>query len=719
METIPPEPPKKQDKEMTFADVVREVHATKPDEAVLELPAEPAPLEIEQPKKISFTDPNVEAEEHAAAVRKAAGDILESQRRHEEIERNAGRLQTYKNNRAKLPQKEVEPATVPTEKSSLIFPSVESAPRTTEEQAAMEKTARDAREALAQTGEDKGEALKTAEEKIGSARAEVASLEQAEKAHEGFKDTTREAKVLAAEEQIRAAEKQRTTAQHQIRADELKAQIKDLEEQAARPGVKIPDIESKMQALEDQLHAEERAARGEESASLDTLREDEAKEGETIEPGSMVTIGEVIGKNPPETRREWKDKLRSLIMGMQEGHKRNKSPEEMTAFLAKDKDDWKERGKKLGVWSEKHITQNIEAYNKLHWSKKLAITGALVGGAALTSGVAPIVSGILLGGMYLQRVVGGIGFGMNRRKSLDAKIAADPTHKYANATEREKNMRSARQAMLYMGGTMLLGQGAVMGLEALGVGEWFGNLLGHHSAPVEHTPATVSAHPPEAHAMPTEGVAHGHGYEYSLKREAAEIWKQHIDPNTIADKNSDLYKLVTANEQTIDGVVHRIATDHHFYNADGTSIAIDPNAHITIGADHQVHIDDPTLHRLNPTQQDFVQAPEHTPTPTPPYHPEAAHAAPAGHEGAVTPTPQHEVVLGADHTGAAPAEAAAPASVPTHADAIPGHTAPASAETAPTTPTEVSAEHPEPPIAGHENILPNKWGLRVDEHVAD
>jgi hypothetical protein len=279
-----------------------------------------------------------------------------------------------------------------------------------------------------------------------------------------------------------------------------------------------------------------------------------------------------------------------------------------------------------------------EKYNKLNWKSKLAIAGILIAGVSLTSTTLPIASAMLSGMLYGQRVVGGIGFAMNRRKALDAKIAANPDHWLAGKSERVKNTYATALAAVYMGGTAFAVHEGVEALNALGVNEWLGNMLGHHPAASEVVPAsrpiTGLPHAPEISQMPAAAAAgeaaaqasvpevpavmihaqSGRGYEFMAKQLWEQLHSQDIDASKF-DAGSDIHKLLTATPETINEVVHRIASDpqHGFFNPDGTSAIIRPTDVLTIGANGQV---------LLMTPDDVIaHAPVGGPT-TPSYHPE-------------------------------------------------------------------------------------------------
>jgi hypothetical protein len=99
---------------------------------------------------------------------------------------------------------------------------------------------------------------------------------------------------------------------------------------------------------------------------------------------------------------------------------------------------------------------------------------------------------------------------------------------------------------------------------------------------------------------------------------AKQLWEQlhsqDIDASKF-DAGSDIHKLLTATPETIDTVVHQIASDpqHGFFNPDGTSAVIRPTDVLTIGANGQV---------LLMTPDDVIaHAPVGGPT-TPSYRPE-------------------------------------------------------------------------------------------------
>ncbi|MFA6519750.1 MAG: hypothetical protein WCT41_02925 [Candidatus Paceibacterota bacterium] len=366
-----------------------------------------------------------------------------------------------------------------------------------------------------------------------------------------------------------------------------------------------------------------------------------------------------------------------------------------------------EKGEKLGA-DLKALTEN---YNKLPFRQKAYITAALIGGGAVaaTAGL-PTLSSIFAGGMYTQRALGGAGFALNRRKGMEARIAKNPEHWLANKSDTFKDVYAAVLGGAYLGASAMAGRYATEK-----VTEWLGNIFGHgaavatevasppsgagiassiapevphaaaEGATLEH-PAIPAGHQASADVqyqamravetghqasadvqaaasqaaessaatvapeMPSVEASAGHGYEYMVKRVWEQLQDKHIDPSTYAE-GSDIRRLLEADAQSIDKVVHQIAADstHGFFNADGTSVRIDVGAHMTIGADGQIHLGE------------VVQAPAGAPV-TPAFHPEAG-APSAESLTKVTPAEAAEGIV-ITETSAEPFEAAEPFTAP-------------------------------------------------------
>ncbi|MGH7175713.1 MAG: hypothetical protein ACREGR_05155, partial [Minisyncoccia bacterium] len=269
----------------------------------------------------------------------------------------------------------------------------------------------------------------------------------------------------------------------------------------------------------------------------------------------------------------------------------------------------------------KWLLNRVEGYNKLNWKYKLAISGALIGGAALTSGALPTLSLVLAGIMYGQRALAGVGLYLNRRRALEQK-ALDEKSWFYKAGKAEQNMHAAIQAVLYMGATAAIGHEAIVGLEALGVGDWLSHLWPHQVSAPAHPGAeqpvsqfssndsntadvdkafsvNLGDHAPGAGAVPAPEIASGvpaaelptitggtHGYEGMVEELYARLHAPGASYVLPADHNSDLYKIMTATKEDIGAVAHRIAEDHahNFYHAgDAKSVLIEKGS--TLGFD--------------------------------------------------------------------------------------------------------------------------------------
>ncbi len=225
---------------------------------------------------------------------------------------------------------------------------------------------------------------------------------------------------------------------------------------------------------------------------------EEAPEGTLLTPEQKKYLSELDVPMPaeergstwkPTTRAEWKEELYSLIFGEKNSEGKRERIENLKANLAKRSEQLGEKAKEYGPVFVGYVGSKIEQYNKLKGWQKLAITGALMAGTAFSAGAPAIISTGFTAALWGQRLIGAIGMGMNKRKKLDAEIAANPEHRLAGKSEWEKNKR----ATLYAAGYMLATSGAVyLGVEGLKAaansewihnpGEWVGNTrewLGH------------------------------------------------------------------------------------------------------------------------------------------------------------------------------------------------------------------------------------------------
>ncbi|MDO8231588.1 MAG: hypothetical protein Q7T37_00035 [bacterium] len=126
--------------------------------------------------------------------------------------------------------------------------------------------------------------------------------------------------------------------------------------------------------------------------------------------------------------------------------------------------------------SEKYgpkVFEVIEGYNKLGWKKKLAITGCLMVGAGLSATAMPAVSTAFGAALWGQRMVGGLGTVINRRKEIDAKVAKNPESWLANRSEFTKNTYAFALGMVWSLGTSLAVHGGVEAVKVVAESDVF------------------------------------------------------------------------------------------------------------------------------------------------------------------------------------------------------------------------------------------------------
>jgi len=239
--------------------------------------------------------------------------------------------------------------------------------------------------------------------------------------------------------------------------------------------------------------------------------------------------------------------------------------------------------------------------------------------------------------------------------------------------------RAALDALLY---TAVMGTAISKGLELARdydvverTREWLGGMLGHKAggiakptigvqsdvAPAEQVIAKPEAAPIAAVEVPQPASAAeagvpaapaaipaidsievkatpGKGSEYMMKQLWKELQDKHITLPENADPNSDLARLLAADEKSIDSVVHQIASDpkHNFFH-DGSSVRIDMGAQMTLGAHGELH--------LSTEKYDYTFAPAHAPHTEVPGTPPAEAPVPVQPlaQEAVTPPPAEPV----------------------------------------------------------------------------
>lgn len=374
-----------------------------------------------------------------------------------------------------------------------------------------------------------------------------------------------------------------------------------------------------------------------------------------------------------DTPREWRKQLQHIVSKFAKAPSRSsESPKpkaESAERSAKLMAGLKSRLVELGAQAPKGIEGWFrllgETYNKAGFKTKLATGLALGIGYGVALGTVSLPAAVLLGGgIAAQRIAGLASMYLKYEKEV---VLGDERGK------QRAMWKAIRNTTLMTGGMVLLSEGVKLAMEHYLAGaapevskmHWTGKV--QHIAPTpEHAAAPIaplSAVPevlkPEIPHLSVE-ASPGHGFEYMAKHLWRELQDQHLDPNNF-EKGTDIHKLLTADAGSIDRVAHQIAADptHGFFKPDGTSVRIDLGAHLTIGADGQLH--------LQTGGADVVRAAADMST-TSAYHPELTpHAAPPP----LTPlAPVHEAVT------ATPVQVAVPPTPPVDVQHASTHTAP-------------------------------------------
>lgn len=303
----------------------------------------------------------------------------------------------------------------------------------------------------------------------------------------------------------------------------------------------------------------------------------------------------------------------------------------------------KELDAKLASITEDGFRWLGKKYNEHGLKTKLAVGLSLGVGAGASFAAGAFLPGALfLLGVGVQRSAAMASMFLKYEKSTSDK-------KWLGLGKKEKAMG---KAMLYTAGMtvgmLALVEGVKEGVEYANqqqwgerMHEWLGHMLGHENAAIHTAPPVVTPEhiiTPPVHEVPIipempAVSASPHGYEGMLKQLWSQLQEKHITLPADADPQSDLVKLLTADKSSLDGVVHRLATEHGFFHPDGTSVLIDPSAHLTIM--------DGQLHFADAAHPDMVHAAENMGT-TPAYHPEVpapATATPSVEAVSVPPPP--------------------------------------------------------------------------------
>lgn len=324
-----------------------------------------------------------------------------------------------------------------------------------------------------------------------------------------------------------------------------------------------------------------------------------------------------------------------------------------------------ELSREYGSEFEAYVHTIGNRYNRLSLPKKIAIGATLtvsggVAAFAVTSASLPLVlTGAILGGassagLIFQRAAGALGMYVNLEKKLQSRHPDPKSHRM----NKIKAAAGAAGWTLAMSGLSLAAGYAVKeGLNAFVEGgservkeatlEWlkahwpFGDEVVAPEAPA-HAPAARASEAPASaasgadaqaarlreladnvdklreHAAPQAPAApaipeisidasKGHGYEWMMKRVWEQLQDQNLDPNKFPE-GSDIRQLLEADKDTIDGLVHRIASDpnHGFFTADGKSVVFGLDSKMVLESDGQLH--------FVTGDTDVIKAPEGAPT---------------------------------------------------------------------------------------------------------
>ncbi len=258
----------------------------------------------------------------------------------------------------------------------------------------------------------------------------------------------------------------------------------DVIEDKIRQAIANKDVDAQQKAIEelDAFMAEERAKPAPPAVVADerSLRE---------------VYDESLDNDPslqPDTPKGWRNKLGSIIERLTGTSNIAVSKEGSAATRAEQlKQSLDSRSQQLDVRMQalpasiRRINRIVESYNKMHWSKKLGISAALVGGGLLTAGTFPMIAAAIGGAAGAQRVIAGYGLALTMQKKLDAHVAKDPdgwiSRIYNSRTEAQKAVIALTVAAAYMGvgagaiygATQLIKEGAHVLLQT----EWLGHMM--------------------------------------------------------------------------------------------------------------------------------------------------------------------------------------------------------------------------------------------------
>lgn len=334
------------------------------------------------------------------------------------------------------------------------------------------------------------------------------------------------------------------------------------------------------------------------------------------------------------TPKEWKERLRSLISSAKEKvTPSGERAEKMRKYLAGRAEALGETAKKYGPGVEAFIRAKGEEYNKLSLTKKLLIGGVLgVGAAAFSTVSTPLATAFAIN-LGIQRVAGMSSMFLKIEKYLQDHKGKNIGMGPLRIQDEKIKGAAAFGAIAYtafMGAA--IGESVRVASESSygqAVHEWLGRMLEHRPASISGiskdapapAPAPAASAPTSAasaagapQASEVSGVASidvkatgGRGYEYMAKRLWEQLQEKNIKLPSGANPNSDLAKLLDANKDSIDTLVHQLAQKNEIFKDGGASARINLDSHMSIDTNGNISLSNIDTGKV-----------------TPPYHTEAS-----------------------------------------------------------------------------------------------
>ncbi len=319
--------------------------------------------------------------------------------------------------------------------------------------------------------------------------------------------------------------------------------------------------------------------------------------------------------------------------------------EKLKNYFATRSEELNEKAKEYGSGMGGFVRLAGETYNKMSMKKKIALGFGMGAGAAIFSGVSTPLAFLFGTGLAVQRAAGNLGMFCKIEKYL--KRTEEKEFGFVMEKDRLRTLQAASSALIYtVVAGVVIDEAVHLASESApgeSVHQW---LLRHYpfgeavapaagagtseatstaapapeEAPAQETSRSVSpviaqsavvpeAASPEASALSSIEVkaTPGHGYEHMMKRLWEQLHEKGVELPANANPNSDLARLLAADKDSVDKVVHDIAADpkHQFFRADGSSVRIASDAHMTIGARGELFLSD--------AGHEYQVAPAHAP----------------------------------------------------------------------------------------------------------